>query len=349
MTIGVRQVYFCNNVGICAYARGDVPYTQREYQSGGGCCCGCGLPLHPGKPLDLRMPLLLGLSVAVVTVALFGKTMYRAVVPAPLDQIAFALPETRTDDSAQLASIEVTRAADVAQRAKVLYRTSDGTAVAGKDYAASQGELVFQPGERSKTLNVTILPDPTFQKAERYFDITLTNVAAQPREVVFIAQHKVDETRLAQAEHIVRAASAVAKDVADDLIRSQVASQLLAVSRNDAAKFQLYQQALQINEGNLSRAREAYLGFLQQMQQMQPDEVTRAMDEVQSSLQRQGFGQQSQVTVTMKRQFQEYLQHHEAAMDRWSVELSKAVPQAPDPQIGEPCSGSDNVKCKGVL
>ena len=39
------------------------------------------------------------------------------------------------------------------------YTTSDGTAVAGQDYQAASGNLVFQPGETSKTFEVFVIDD----------------------------------------------------------------------------------------------------------------------------------------------------------------------------------------------
>jgi hypothetical protein len=55
------------------------------------------------------------------------------------------------------------------------YSTADGTAVAGQDYTATHGTLVFQPGETSKTVTISILNDTVVEGPE-----TLTLGLANP-------------------------------------------------------------------------------------------------------------------------------------------------------------------------
>ena len=55
------------------------------------------------------------------------------------------------------------------------YSTYDSTAIAGKDYTSvTQGDLVFQPGETSKDINIFILPDSAVKK-DVYFNLVLNN------------------------------------------------------------------------------------------------------------------------------------------------------------------------------
>jgi hypothetical protein len=54
------------------------------------------------------------------------------------------------------------------------YSTSDISAVAGTDYTATSGTLVFGPGETSKTITIPITPQPTGQPS-RQFRVTLSN------------------------------------------------------------------------------------------------------------------------------------------------------------------------------
>lgn len=51
----------------------------------------------------------------------------------------------------------------------VTYETVDGTARAGKDYAAKSGALTFAPGETSKTVNVAVLPDRRAEGDETFY------------------------------------------------------------------------------------------------------------------------------------------------------------------------------------
>ncbi|HXA15542.1 MAG TPA: Calx-beta domain-containing protein [Thermoanaerobaculia bacterium] len=51
---------------------------------------------------------------------------------------------------------------------RVRWQTQDGTATAGSDYTASSGEVVFQPGETSKTFTVPIIGDRLFEPDETF-------------------------------------------------------------------------------------------------------------------------------------------------------------------------------------
>jgi hypothetical protein len=56
------------------------------------------------------------------------------------------------------------------------YATADGTAVAGVDYEATSGTLVFAPGETTQSVAVPLTADKRSEKTER-FTLTLANVA----------------------------------------------------------------------------------------------------------------------------------------------------------------------------
>jgi len=56
---------------------------------------------------------------------------------------------------------------------RVRWKTQDGTAIAGSDYVASDGEITFLPGELTKTFSVPLIPDTIFEPDE-FFDVILT-------------------------------------------------------------------------------------------------------------------------------------------------------------------------------
>jgi len=56
---------------------------------------------------------------------------------------------------------------------RVRWRTEDGTALAGSDYVAANGEIVFQPGETEKSFNVTVIGDLRYEPDE-FFRIIMT-------------------------------------------------------------------------------------------------------------------------------------------------------------------------------
>ncbi len=332
MAWGRRGRHYCVNVAGCRYAREDFPYDDAILQRGGGRCIGidgdgCGAELaHDAVDLRFRW-LLIGVGV-VALLAVAAKPMQHTLFPEPITNIGFASQESRLNDAAALLPIAVRREAGLDQRVVIQYQSTDGTAKAGEDYEAVKGALTFEPGESSKTVSVTILPDLRQSKGERYFSLLLDNVAGSPKHVVFIQERQVDRSAELQATQMVRAASVVAKDIADHVVRVRVIADLMATDRRDGTTFHQYQKALEVAQGNLSRARESYAQFFRDMQAMQPRIVLQAMDKVSEDLDRQGFKQQSQAAAIMKRQFGEYLSRRTVNMDQWAMELSSIIPAA---------------------
>ena len=87
----------------------------------------------------------------------------------------------------QVAFFTVSLRGEVSGPVTVDFATSDGTASgvlwdgslpgpAGGDYAATGGTLSFEPGETSKTIEVLIRPDISFEPEETFF-VTLSNAA----------------------------------------------------------------------------------------------------------------------------------------------------------------------------
>ncbi len=54
------------------------------------------------------------------------------------------------------------------------FATSDGTAIAGSDYTATNGTLTFLAGDTTKTVNVPVLND-ALNEADETFTLTLSN------------------------------------------------------------------------------------------------------------------------------------------------------------------------------
>jgi hypothetical protein len=72
------------------------------------------------------------------------------------------------------ASFTVTLDAVSGLPVSVSFATIDGTATAGQDYTGNSGNLVFQPGEASKTVTVATLQDNS-NEADEVFTVTLSN------------------------------------------------------------------------------------------------------------------------------------------------------------------------------
>ena len=67
------------------------------------------------------------------------------------------------------ATFTVTLAGSTLQEVKVNFNTTDGTAKAGSDYSARSGTLTFAPGEKSKTIAISIVDDTEAEPVEEFF------------------------------------------------------------------------------------------------------------------------------------------------------------------------------------
>jgi hypothetical protein len=67
------------------------------------------------------------------------------------------------------ATFTVTLSAASSQPVTVHFATADGTAVAGRDYTASSGDLTFAPGQTQLQITVLILADPALTGDETFF------------------------------------------------------------------------------------------------------------------------------------------------------------------------------------
>ncbi len=87
--------------------------------------------------------------------------------PAPSVQIGnLAFPEGNSGPSNVTFTATLSGASTSVSR--VRWQTQDGTATAGSDYIASSGELVFQPGDLTKTFTVAIIGDTNFEPDETF-------------------------------------------------------------------------------------------------------------------------------------------------------------------------------------
>ena len=73
--------------------------------------------------------------------------------------VEFEMMKFAVDSSAGVAII-VERMGNVNATVSVQYATSNGTAIAGKQYVPASGTLTFLPGQLSETFRFTILPQP---------------------------------------------------------------------------------------------------------------------------------------------------------------------------------------------
>ncbi|MBF0491760.1 MAG: hypothetical protein HQM15_03170 [Deltaproteobacteria bacterium] len=77
--------------------------------------------------------------------------------------------QTEGNSGSSNMSFTVTLSAVSGKTVSVNYETADNTATAGSDYISTSGTLLFNPGENSKTLNVSILGDAKVEMDETFY------------------------------------------------------------------------------------------------------------------------------------------------------------------------------------
>jgi hypothetical protein len=132
--------------------------------------------VHPGATAQEIRQAILGSTTP--TASLAGKTVtggrlniWNALSSAP-SQPALSINDvsvTEGDSGTKTATFTVTLTGAPSQPVQVNYSTSDGTAtVAGNDYVAASGTLVFTAGQTAKTVSVTVNSDTTPESDETF-------------------------------------------------------------------------------------------------------------------------------------------------------------------------------------
>ena len=119
------------------------------------------------------LALRLGLTLAALT--LLPASATAQLRPMNYDTPTFIeveLQELRAGDGAAKVTINVIRSGEFRLYTRVGFETADGSALAGDDYKASGGTLVFKPGEGYKSFEIELLPSEA-GKEERRFEVRL--------------------------------------------------------------------------------------------------------------------------------------------------------------------------------
>jgi hypothetical protein len=89
------------------------------------------------------------------------------------DQLQFSSADLAIAENGGVALVTVTRSGTGVGRVALHYETADDTAVAGSDYTATSGTLIFESGEMTKSIAIPILSDRTTETNET-FKVTLS-------------------------------------------------------------------------------------------------------------------------------------------------------------------------------
>lgn len=311
-------------------------FTRAQFDAWGGRCGtadgrgkGCGLPLVPAAPQDLRLRLIVMALSATIGGVLLTIALRTYVFPAPLEDIGFSVARTYVDSSAGNIMLEIERSGDASSTVTLRAVFIDGSAKAGEDYVGSGSELLMKPGQPKVRLSIPLLPDRSFRKGERSFSVVLENVLGRPQHSVVIAPPAMNVGAQVQLDHTVLSASRIAADIAGLVVKAETMEQLLAKFRDRPVEFQEYRQQMKDTSENLVRAREAYKQAIEGLRAQPPQQVLAAIDRLTRDLKQRNFRQQAAVLPVMGRQYQELLNGETPDMDRWVQELGQTIPRVP--------------------
>lgn len=127
---------------------------------------------------------------------------------SPTASIGFSASSYNVDEGAGFVTLNVTRSGGRAFTATVNYQTTDGTAKAGVNYVASNGNVTFAPGETSKTIQIPIIddanPSSTLQFTVKLTDANGTGfVGAQDTATVNILDNDANIFRFETGSYTV--------------------------------------------------------------------------------------------------------------------------------------------------
>ena len=95
---------------------------------------------------------------------------------AEASTLGFAVTDVRADKAAGTAELTVVRTGGNQTMLTIDYATVDGTAVAGTDYAAASGTLVFYADRNEQVIQVPLIDDGVATDEERTFQVVLSNL-----------------------------------------------------------------------------------------------------------------------------------------------------------------------------
>ena len=132
--------------------------------------------------------------------------------------MGFALSEVRVDKSTGKAKIKLTRTGATQYVSSVDYKTVDGSAKAGEDYAKAASTASFSGGIESTEIEIDLLNDSKKSEEDKYFTIELSNAKggsikenAQKMRVNLFNTDTADKDNLATASKSKEAKDASAR------------------------------------------------------------------------------------------------------------------------------------------
>ena len=166
-------------------------YNVRALEAGGGVWTPGGSEYHgdlgtlpPGEAINWTLVVQPQSTGTVVGTVQAGTTSFEPQVANNRSSVTTRVAQTggdlfwsrsfqAVDEDRSQVTLTVCRTGGVVGAVSVDYETVDGTAVAGSDYVAAMGTVVFEDGQSEKTVEVTVMGDFDIEASET-FSLNLT-------------------------------------------------------------------------------------------------------------------------------------------------------------------------------
>ncbi len=322
--------YYCTDTQHCPHAFQDHSFSRKEYQSFNGICPGvegrqCGKPLARGHSINVLPYFVVSTVLLVLVAAVLYPTFKVKYFPEPSHGVGFVSGITVVNESDTVAKVLLERQ-DLIGDLTVDFSFDAGTASADNDYIGGEsGRVSFADQQQRVEINIPILEDSDFDEGREVFTITLDNVVGNPSHQVIITDQPLPSDQMTKADALVRQQSVLAANLSDfarkDVIIQQALKDLVYGSENHL----LFSQQLEVNAGNLIRARESYLMGLTELKKLEPSVVITSIDNWLTNLADQDAPQQYLATQAMKQHYKSYLKTRIPATDKWVQDLLDKV------------------------
>jgi len=328
MAIGVKNQYYCPNLKGCKYAKRYYVYSKEKYTINSTCIGvandGCGSELIADHK-DYRVKAIVLLICLLISASFIGVSVKQRIFPEPITGVDFALLDTHLEEGVGTVLINVERDSDLDKKLTIVYETVGRQAIGNMDFIEQTGQIIFEPGDKSAQIPITILKDKEYEENEEHFLIVLKNVLGKPSHNIFILENAGDPSIKAQVNALVKSTSVIALDIAQLAMRISVNQEIIDGIRHDASLYSQYSSTLETQRANLRRARERYLELLREMTNQPTASILISMEEHAAELDERDYPQQALATRVMKMHFQTYLEKENPRMDEWQYELHKEL------------------------
>jgi len=337
--------FYCSNETGCDRALKDNWYSLKEFKQCAGKCSECESDLEERGPLSAsrkKWGIALASSAFAVSVA-YGLYLYYR--PYPADSVTFKNMIVYVKAGSSAAPIGVERNTKLLNKISIKYHTVDSTALAGTDYADTNGILVFDNTTNNlQTISIPLLGNKDFDQNARAFSLILTNVENTPEAKIIIQPVVPEKTSISAAEALVSSLSVTAENVGRYHKRKLTLNNLIPQLKTQSIIDQMIQQ-YKINEGNLTRHREKYYGLLKDLSNVEYKASMVAIDNRINSLDRLGNTIQHDATMKMKQHFEQVAKTGIYEMDLWAIQLSEVIPSPDTPKLPKE-SGQESLELR---